>query len=55
MCYCIVPYIPDIIFALYEILLGQSNQQERDGHGMCHALRRETVTGFWPENLKETA
>jgi len=22
---------------------------------MCHALRRETVTGFWLENLKETA
>jgi len=22
---------------------------------MCHALRRETVTEFWPENLKETA
>jgi len=22
---------------------------------MCHALKRETVRGFWPENLKETA
>jgi len=35
--------------------MGRSNQEERDGHDMCCALRRETVTGFWPENLKDTA
>jgi hypothetical protein len=44
-----------IICTYHQILLGRSNEREREGQGMWHTLERaEKCTGFWWESPKET-